>query len=113
MILKVSSNPDNTMIHDPDNIDSPTRGYVLLDLLVISASELTGNTEIGDSPGCSDPALVEFAVLRDVSQVNKLAIPEMNAEEGREVSCTNYCNAFAKVNRSIVFLQVHISLKYV
>ena len=42
-------------------IDSPTRGDVLLDLLVINASELMGDIKIGGSLGCSDHALVEFA----------------------------------------------------
>jgi len=45
-------------------INSPTRGDVILDLMVINASELIGDIKIGGSLGCSDHALVEFAVLR-------------------------------------------------
>jgi len=50
-------------------IDTPTRGDVILDLLVINASELTSDTMIGGSLGCSDHALVEFAVLRNKGHV--------------------------------------------
>ncbi|PKU39791.1 rna-directed dna polymerase from mobile element jockey-like [Limosa lapponica baueri] len=46
-------------------IDSPTRGDAILDLLVASASELISDVKAGGSLGCSDHALVEFAVLRD------------------------------------------------
>ncbi|KAK4815748.1 hypothetical protein QYF61_006786 [Mycteria americana] len=49
--------------------DSPTRGDAILDLLVTNTSELTGDVKTGDSLGCSDHALVEFAVLRDMGQV--------------------------------------------
>ncbi|KAK4830418.1 hypothetical protein QYF61_011042 [Mycteria americana] len=49
-------------------IDSPTRGDVILDLLVTNASELIGDVKIGGSLGCSDHALVEFTVLRDMGQ---------------------------------------------
>ena len=47
-------------------IDSHARGDVILDLLVTNASELIGGVKIGGSLGCSDHALVEFAVLRDM-----------------------------------------------
>ncbi|KAF1446069.1 hypothetical protein FQV07_0012861, partial [Pygoscelis papua] len=43
-------------------IGNPTRGDAILDLLVTNASELIGNVKIGGSLGCSDHALVEFAV---------------------------------------------------
>ncbi|KAK4813526.1 hypothetical protein QYF61_009252 [Mycteria americana] len=49
-------------------IDSPTRGDVLLDLLVTNTSELIGDVKIGGSLSCSDHALVEFTVLRDMGQ---------------------------------------------
>ncbi|KAJ7412608.1 rna-directed dna polymerase from mobile element jockey-like [Pitangus sulphuratus] len=49
-------------------IESPTRGNVILDLLVTNASQLIGDIKIGGSLGCSDHALVEFAVLRDTGQ---------------------------------------------
>ncbi|KAK4815291.1 hypothetical protein QYF61_026196 [Mycteria americana] len=49
-------------------IDSPTRGDVILDLLVTNTSEQIGDVKIGGSLGCSDRALVEFAVLRDMGQ---------------------------------------------
>ncbi|KAK4825362.1 hypothetical protein QYF61_026881 [Mycteria americana] len=49
-------------------IDSPTRGDAILDLLVTKASELIGDVKTGGSLGCSDHALVEFTVLRDMGQ---------------------------------------------
>ncbi|KAK4824986.1 hypothetical protein QYF61_022512 [Mycteria americana] len=45
-------------------IDSPTRGDAILDLLVVNASELISDVKCGGTLGCSDHALVEFAVLR-------------------------------------------------
>ena len=47
-------------------IGSPTRGNVIMDLMVMIASELIGEIRIGSSVGCSDQALVEFAVRRDM-----------------------------------------------
>jgi len=41
---------------------------VILDLLVTNARELIGDVNTGGSLGCSDHALVEFAVLRDMGQ---------------------------------------------
>ncbi|KAK4806137.1 hypothetical protein QYF61_001060 [Mycteria americana] len=49
-------------------IDTPTRGDATLDLLVTNASELISDVKTGGSLGCSDHALVEFAVLRDMGQ---------------------------------------------
>ncbi|GAB0203805.1 hypothetical protein GRJ2_002846100 [Grus japonensis] len=40
-----------------------------MDLLVTNASKLVRDVKIGGSLGCSDHALVEFAVLRDMGQV--------------------------------------------
>ena len=37
--------------------------------MVTNASELIGDVKIGGSLGCSDDALVEFTVLRDMGQV--------------------------------------------
>ncbi|KAK4815438.1 LOW QUALITY PROTEIN: hypothetical protein QYF61_002827 [Mycteria americana] len=48
--------------------DSPTREDTLLDLLVTNKSELISDIKIGGSLGCSDHGLVEFTVLRDMSQ---------------------------------------------
>ena len=45
-------------------IGSPTRGDVVPDLTVTNATELIGDVKIGGSLGCSDLAMVEFAVLR-------------------------------------------------
>jgi len=50
-------------------VDSPTTGYAILGLLVANARELIGDIEIEGSLGCSDHALVEFAVLRDMGQM--------------------------------------------
>ncbi|KAK4830133.1 hypothetical protein QYF61_008560 [Mycteria americana] len=52
-------------------IYSPTRRDAILDLMVTNASELIGDVKIGGSLGCSDHALVEFAVLRDMGQAKK------------------------------------------
>ena len=49
-------------------IDSPTRGDALLDLLVTNVSELNSESEIGGILDCSDHALMEFAILRDMGQ---------------------------------------------
>ena len=40
----------------------------LLDLMVTDASELIGDIKIRGSLGCSDDALVELAVVRDMAQ---------------------------------------------
>ena len=47
-------------------IDSPTRGHVILDLLVTNAREIIGDIKIG---GSRDHGLVDFAVLRHKGQV--------------------------------------------
>ena len=41
----------------------PTRGDASLDLVVTNAGKLIGDVKTGGSPGCSDHALAEFAVL--------------------------------------------------
>ncbi|KAK4818026.1 hypothetical protein QYF61_004150 [Mycteria americana] len=53
-------------------IDSPTRGGAMLDLMVTNASELISDVKIGGSLGCSDHALVEFTVLRDMGQARSI-----------------------------------------
>jgi len=49
-------------------IDSPTRGYAILDLLVTNASEIISDIKIGGSLGCNNHTLVELTVVRDMSQ---------------------------------------------
>ena len=49
-------------------IDSPTRGDMILDLMVTNARELMCDVKIGDILGCSDQALTEVTVLRDMGQ---------------------------------------------
>ncbi|KAJ7408369.1 hypothetical protein BTVI_59767 [Pitangus sulphuratus] len=46
-------------------IDNPTRGDERVDLIVTNVSELIGDISLG----CSDHALVEFTVLRDMGEV--------------------------------------------
>jgi len=53
-------------------IDTSTRGDAILDLMVTSASELISDTKAGDSLVCSDHALMEFTVLRDVGKVRSI-----------------------------------------
>jgi len=40
--------------------------------MLTSASELIGGVKIGGSLGCSDHALVEFTVLRDMGKVRSM-----------------------------------------
>ena len=49
-------------------LDSPTKGEVLLDLLVTNTSKLISDIKIGGSLGCIDHVLVEFIVLRGKGQ---------------------------------------------
>lgn len=49
-------------------IDSSTWGDDMLELLIINASELTGDIRIGGCMGCSDHEVVEFTLLRDICQ---------------------------------------------
>ncbi|KAJ7406970.1 hypothetical protein BTVI_64312 [Pitangus sulphuratus] len=58
-------------------IDSPTRG----DAMVINTTELVGSIKIGSSLGYSGPALVEFAVLRDMGQL-KNKVRTLNFRKG-------------------------------
>jgi len=46
-------------------VDRPTRGKVLLDLLLTIAEEIIRGVNIGSSLGCSDHAMVEFLISRD------------------------------------------------
>ncbi|KAK4830768.1 hypothetical protein QYF61_013257 [Mycteria americana] len=50
-------------------IDSPTSGDAILELMVTNTSGLISDVKIRGSLGCSDHALVEFVVLRDMGQV--------------------------------------------
>jgi len=53
-------------------IDTPTQEDAILDLMPTNASELIGDMKTGGSLGCSDHALVEFTVLRDVGKVRSI-----------------------------------------
>lgn len=54
-------------------IYSPTRGDAILDLMVTKISELVGDLKTGDSLGCSDHAVVELTLLRNMGQAkNKI-----------------------------------------
>jgi len=63
-------------------IDSPTRGDVILDLLVTNARELMGDVKFEGSLGCSDHSLVEFAVLRDMGQM-KSTVRRLNLKKAK------------------------------
>jgi len=52
-------------------MDSPTRGDAILDL-ISDASELISDVKTGGSLGCSDHALVEFIVLRDIGKARSI-----------------------------------------
>ena len=47
--------------------DKPTREEVLLDLVFTNVDELIKEVKTGGSLGCSDHALAEFVILRDMS----------------------------------------------
>jgi len=49
-------------------INSTTRGDVIQDLLVTNKDELIGDTKTENGLGCSDHALVEITVLRNMGQ---------------------------------------------
>lgn len=49
-------------------IDTPTQGDEIQDLLVTNAGELIRDVKAGGSLRYSDNALVEFAVLRETNQ---------------------------------------------
>jgi len=53
-------------------IDPPTRGDATLDLMLTNASELISGIKTGGSLGCSDHALVEFTVLRDMGKARSI-----------------------------------------
>jgi len=53
-------------------IDSPTRGNMILDLIVTDKSKLISDIKIGGSLGCSGHALVGFTVLREMGKVRSI-----------------------------------------
>jgi len=61
--------------------NSPTRGNMILDLIVANTSELIGDVKTGGSLGCSDHALVDFTVLRNMGQV-KHKVRTLNFRKG-------------------------------
>jgi len=63
-------------------IDSPTTGDPTLDLLVTNTSELRSDVKIRGILGCSEHALVEVAVLRDVGQT-KSKVRTLNFREAK------------------------------
>ncbi|KAK4811755.1 hypothetical protein QYF61_005323 [Mycteria americana] len=56
---------------------SPTRGEVLLDLLLTNTDELIRDVKIGGNLGYSDHALVVFTILRDMGQIKTLVWPHL------------------------------------
>ena len=63
-------------------MDSPTRGDVILDLLVTNTRELIGDVKTGGSLGCSDHALVELAVLRGLAPA-KSKVRTLNSRKAK------------------------------
>jgi len=58
-------------------ISTPTQGDAILDLVVTNASELVGDVKIGGSLGCSDHALVELMLLREMG-ITKSIVRTLN-----------------------------------
>jgi len=58
-------------------ISTPTQGDAILDLLVTNASELVGDVKIGGSLGCSNHALVELTLLREMG-ITKSIVRTLN-----------------------------------
>ena len=54
-------------------IDGPTRGGTTMDVLLTSVNELIDDIRIGGCLGCSDHAVVEFTLQRDMRQVKSKA----------------------------------------
>lgn len=59
----VESVDDNFLVQV---VDRPTRGEALLDLLLTNAEEIIKDVNVEGSLGCSNHALVEFVISRDV-----------------------------------------------
>ena len=68
----------------------------MLDLLVTNARELIGDVKIRGSLGCSDHALVEFALLREMGQakskVRTLNFRKANLQLFKESLCDSLGN---------------------
>ena len=63
----VESIDDYFLVHV---LDRPTRGEVLLDLLLTNVEEISKGVNTGGSLGCSDHALVEFVISRNIGLAN-------------------------------------------
>lgn len=61
-------------------LEKPTRGEVILDLVLASADELIKGTETQGSLGCSDRALVEFEISKSGS-LEKSKVRTLNLDE--------------------------------
>ena len=70
-------------------LDKPTRGDALLNLLLTNGNQFSKEIEIGGSLGCSDHALVEFVIPRNVglsrSRVRTLNFRRANFQPFKEL----------------------------
>lgn len=62
-------------------LDRPTKGEVLLDLLLTHMDELIKDVGTGDSLGSSDHPLSEFTILRYMGQM-KIRLRTLNCRRG-------------------------------
>ena len=70
-------------------MDRPSRGEVLLDPVLISAEEIVKEVKIGGSLGCSDHALIEFVIVKNMglakSRVRTLKFRRVNFQPYKEL----------------------------
>ncbi|PKU47845.1 rna-directed dna polymerase from mobile element jockey-like [Limosa lapponica baueri] len=81
-------------------INSPTRGDALLDLLVTNASEIIRDVKVEGSLGCSDHALVQFTVLINLKPTRS-TVRTLNFKKAKFQLFKEYINQKRKVKENI------------
>ncbi|PKU39574.1 rna-directed dna polymerase from mobile element jockey- hypothetical protein [Limosa lapponica baueri] len=88
-------------------IDSPTRGDAILDLIVTNASELIRDVKIGGILGCSDHAPDKSCLTNIVAFYNGVTT---SVDKGRamDIIYLDFCNAFDIVSHNILLSKLEI-----